>query len=168
MSKEPKPIHFVWHATPSERFGVWRAYYEAGILPALYDALKFAVEIGASPPDWVIEAATHVVRERIANPKILGKGPKGNELSSYKSDMRHVRRWETVKALREKGMTLEHAYQEAQEHLVGTFAAGGPDAIKKSYDRVRTNLKDPDKALRYYRASSEMRSLTDTALLPLG
>ena len=162
MSEQLNPLHFSWHATFSERMAVWRAYYDAGIIPALYDALTFAEEYGAHPPDWAIKAATQIVKERIENPKILGKGPKGNELSNYRTDMKHLFRWQIVKGLRAGGMKLDKAYVKTQERLVGNFAAGGPDAIKKSYDIVQKNLKDPDKALKYYRASNEMRELTGT------
>jgi hypothetical protein len=59
-------------------------------------------------------------------------------------------------------LSLEAAYHEAEKRLMGSFAQGKYDAIKKSFLRVRKDLEDPKKRLNYYRATREVQELTDT------
>jgi hypothetical protein len=48
------------------------------------------------------------------------------------------------------GHTLERAFECASMNLVGTEAAGAPDAVKQSYFRVGKNNKDPKQTMRYH------------------
>jgi hypothetical protein len=46
--------------------------------------------------------------------------------------------------------TLDRAFECASMNLVGTEAAGRPDAVKQSYFRVEKNSRDPKQAMRYH------------------
>ena len=111
------------HGTPShlltqqERWELQRAFYEAGVMPALYDALVIAKESGLPPPDWVVEESLMVVGDRLKLGFTTGKGAIGNELPKYQAAMKHYRRWQAVKKLRDKGTAWMEVYDEAEKLL---------------------------------------------------
>jgi hypothetical protein len=144
-----------------------REFYESGTLAALYDALLLATESGYPPPDWVVEGALKVVGDRLKAGFPLGKGRSGNELAKYQNSMKERRRWQTVKALKQKKITVEDACADAVPILKKTFAKAKADMIAKSYKRVEKDMKDPKKRLRYYNAQPEVRKLTKTPTIEL-
>ncbi len=154
--------------TVEERWKQQRPFFEAGIIPALYDALVLARDSGFEPPDWVIDGVIMVVGDRLKFGFTTGKGATGNELSKYQAAMRRYRRWQAVKRLRKNGIAWAKVYTEAEKLLTGTFAEAKDETIKKSYQRVENDLKDPEKHLEYYLAYREVQELTDTPILDLG
>ena len=48
------------------------------------------------------------------------------------------------------GRTWLHVYERAAMTLSNTRAAGGRDAVKKSYQNVKRNIGNPKQAKRYY------------------
>ncbi|HEY9080484.1 hypothetical protein [Magnetovibrio sp.] len=153
--------------TLKERWDLQCTFYKAGVIAALYDALQLARDSGQSPPEWAIEGALAVVGERLKFGFTIGKGAKGNELSNYQKNMSHFRRWQVVQRLRSQGIKWDDVFIKATKYLKDTFAEAGPSAIQKSYSRVQSDLKDPEKALQYYSAFGEVQELTDTPNIPL-
>ena len=152
----------------SDKWELLRTFFEAGVVPALYDALMLARDSGLPPPDWAVEGALEIVGDRLKFGFTTGKGATGNELAKYQAAMKRFRRWQAVKKQREYGTVWTKVYSEAEEILKGTFAEAGDETIKKSYQRVEKDLKHPEKCLEYYRAYREVQKLTDTPTLTLG
>lgn len=152
----------------SDKWELLRTFFEAGVVPALYDALMLASDSGQPPPDWAVEGALRIVGDRLKFGFTKGKGATGNELSKYQAAMRRYRRWQAVKKLRENGIVWSDVYVEAEKLLKGTFAEAKDETIKKSYQRVENDLKDPEKYPEYYLAYREVQELTDTPILDLG
>ena len=160
-----KPPFFI---NLKERWELQRLFYEAGVVPALYDALLLARDSGYPPPDWAVAGALKIVGDRLKFGFTTGKGATGNELAKYRAAMKRFRRWQAVKKLRSEGIQWTKVYAEAANRIKGTFAEASDETIKKSYQTVEKDLKDPKKALQYYRAMREVGELTDTPLLSLG
>ena len=109
-----------------------------------------------------------IVGDRLKFGFTTGKGATGNELAKYQAAMRRFRRWQAVKKLRGNGIPWTEVYFEAEEMLSDTFAEAKAETIKKSYQRVEKDMKDPVEALQYFHAYSKVRELTDTPVLNLG
>ena len=151
-----------------EKWELLRTFFEAGVVPALYDALMLARDSSLPPPDWAVEGALRIVGDRLKFGFTTGKGATGNELAKYQAAMKRYRRWQAVKRQRENGTAWTKAYAEAEKLLKGTFAEASDETIKKSYQRVNKDLKDPEKHIEYYQAYLEVQELTDTSVLDLG
>ncbi len=149
--------------TLSEWWESQRTFYEAGVDAALYDALQLARDSGLSPPEWVIEGALDIVGCRLKSGPAKGKGK-----TAYYKAMRRYHRWQAVRKAKDRGATWVDAYGEASEVLTGTFAEGGNDLMKKDYQQVQKDLKDPKKALQYYGALRDAQIMTGTPMLSLG
>lgn len=155
---------------PSHRLNELRAFYEAGAIAALYDALVIIRDSWLEAPEWVISGATRIVAERLEDGRSTAKaGASANEKKQYSDKMKRYRRWQVVRYLREEEkMSGESVFSTAQELLSGHFAGNVEiDAIKKGYYRVRKDLTDPIAVFDYYRSLSESRELTDTPLLKI-
>lgn len=147
-----------------DRLEMQRQMFEAGIVPALHDALLLLRDAGAPAPDWVIEGSIKIVADRLVLSFSTGKkGPDGDELWSYQNKMKKFRRWQVVDRLRKRfGMTIPEAADEAEELLKGTFAKAKASTIEDCFKRVQKDLKDPEAAKQYYPASIDSQWLTDT------
>lgn len=146
-----------------KKWELLREIYDAGIDAALYDGLQLAYESGRVPPDWVFGAALEIIGNQLKIGISTGDGPTGNTTSKYKYAMQRFWRWQEVKQLHKKGMTLDAAYDAAVINLKENFAKGGYDTMRKSYYRVEKDLKDPKTALQYYLATNDARVMTGTA-----
>ncbi len=140
--------------------------YEAGVLPALFDAIFIAKKEGRPLPDWAVDGALNVIGDRLKVGFTKGKGATGNELAKYQMDMKHYHRWQAVKKLKREGIPWSEVYIKALKILKGTAASVGPkgpisdETVKKSYGRVQKDMKDPKKALLYYQCLYEAMELT--------
>jgi hypothetical protein len=115
-----------------------------GRLTALLEAMQWCSRNRLSPPDWVWIR----ISELLANPTRLAK-----LLKAARRDRRlHFPRWELVKELQERRdelarppanlePTLPAAFENASEALEGSEAAGAPDTIKKSWQRVEREFR---------------------------
>jgi hypothetical protein len=139
-------------------------YEEGGLIAALHDALWLLLESGHPAPEWVVSGACKIVRDRLEHPLPTGDGATGNEKADYRSKMKHFHRWRCVTSLVQNGVPWADVYAKAAAQLDGTFAEGGEETIKKSYQRVQKDLTDPQKAARYYQARQVTRVATGTSL----
>lgn len=105
----------------------WRAGNRLALLDALYDCHEFS----AAPPAWLVRAFVDLVR---AMP------------TAANHDKIHFLRWNVVTELRDRKeelaargytTTFPKVYKTASENLRGTIAEGGPEAVRKSYQRIQ-------------------------------
>jgi hypothetical protein len=80
-----------------------RAFYEADVVLALYDALVLARDSGLPAPDWVIDGAISIIGPHLKVGISTGKGASANTAAKYITDMRHFRRWLVVRQLHQEG-----------------------------------------------------------------
>ena len=145
-------------------------FWEKGVTPALYDALKHIRNNPTmTPPDWVLEAALKLVEERLkaGYETKLKVGKRNDERAIYIAEIEAYYRWRAVWKHYSAGGTLEDAYDAAVRDLAGTFAEARRDAMKKAYYKIAKELDDPERAFRYYSAMPETREITGTSLLPI-
>jgi hypothetical protein len=141
-----------------------------GVRVALYDALK---HVKAHPnieaPPWILEGALKVVEDRLRAGFDTGRKPnkKNDERKIYKTEITAYYRWREVFKRHLAGDNIEQACNGASELLAAhkTFK-GSPETMRKDYQRVSRDLKDPAKAYRYYSAMPETRDITGTRLVP--
>jgi len=147
----------------SERWELMRVFYEAGVDAALYDALFLAVEAGNAPPEWAVEGALEAVGDRLKfNPD------KEEAKTDYYKAIIRFRRWQAVMKSKEEGFKGDDVFNNAIELLEGTFASGGFHTMKKSYQNVRNDLKDPENAKQYYQAMRDAQIISRTPTLSFG
>jgi hypothetical protein len=140
-----------------------RAFAEAGVVPALHDALRHLIENPEKTPRWVIESVIRVVAERLQTGTKLISG--ANDRKLYKNRIKSYYRWRCVYKHSLAGLPIEKAADLAQLELANTFAeAEDADTIKKAYYSIQKELKDVKRAFRYYSAMPETRELTGTSL----
>ena len=101
-------------------------FWNAGVTPALYDAMKHAEQKG-EVPDWVFAGALKVVKDRLAagfeTQTALGK--RKDEKKIYRAEVRDYYRWRAVwKNRPPESETWDDAYAKASDELAGTFAKG--------------------------------------------
>src|SRR5579863_9881937 len=122
-AKKPVPLNFA--KTPAQRLdGMKKAYELSGTLWALHDALETISHFGRTAPDWVLEGAIKVVRDRLQDGKSIAKGgPAGNETVKKLQDMKHFRRWQIVTFLMTKGLSATTAFKEAVPRLAAKTGA---------------------------------------------
>jgi hypothetical protein len=120
-----------------------RAWKQERIADAIADAVSLCRVYGKPPPDW-LDTAVGI----LASPNTIRR-------ATRRRDMVHYTRYDAICDLHERkgevGMpkSLDECYARAAEHFEGTAAAGGAEAMKKSYERVRTDMRS-GRGLRYY------------------
>lgn len=140
-----------------------KAYYDMGVLPALYDALVLCDEFGFPAPEWVITEARNSVGDRLKTGKPIGSTSKIIQPAKYRARMKHFRRWQVVKRLQLNGSKIPKVFDEAKKHLKKTFAGNVTSkTIEASYYRVKAALDDPQKKYEYYPIITYTSDLTDT------
>jgi len=156
----PKQPYFFYYSS-LERM---REAYKDGVVPALYDAIcyyrLYVQPLGHPGPDWIWDGVMDVMNDRLRSGKVIGKGKTGNETAKYQNDMKHLYRYEAVKAAREGGLKLSEAYDKVSKMLTGSFAVGLPVQMKKSYNLVRRALKTDAGKKRFYLAKYPPPSVT--------
>lgn len=128
-----------------ERLRRCEVAWRAGMSDAVIDAIALCERHQIPPPKWLCAAVRDLARraDRFAKRR--------------RQDLIDYERYDAVVELRKrKGEAgLENTWDEhfalVSEYLSGTPAAGGPDAIEKSYKKVR-RLINSDQAARYYLA----------------
>lgn len=124
--------------------------YGNGCEGALQDALLICYKYQKRPPNWMFEALA------IQGVKYL-KGVKSKErqnksgrprredtpwLERRKKDMIDYERAETVRECREHGFSWEDACEAASKILIGSYAAGGRDAMENSYKSCQKGMRE--------------------------
>lgn len=157
----PEKVKFLF--TPKERFELLRAFYDAGILPALYDALIMCEEFGFPPPEWAIKGARNAVGDRLLTGKPTGSTSAIIQPGNYRAMMKRLRRWQVVKMLQLKGSKIPKVFEEAENDLGKKFGGSvTASAIEDSYYKVENALKNPTKKFQYYTLITETSDLTET------
>jgi hypothetical protein len=136
---------------PLERI---RAACMAGNLAAAVDALDHSQKRSEPLPAWTHAAIRTLAFQGIQSNKRWRR--------RYRQDMIDYIRWDAVNELRNRvdefGLTWRDTYETVSKYFEGTPAAGGVDAIERSYKLCQSRMKkDP---FRYYNAAC-----TETALL---
>jgi hypothetical protein len=147
-----------------------RAFANAGVVPALYDALRLLANNPERTPKWVIELTLEVVADRLKHGTKLVTGT--NDRKLYQRQIKSYYRWRCVYKYVLKDLSIEESAILAQNELANTFAAADENTIKKAYYSIQRELKDPKRASLYYSAMPdysampETRELTGTSLVP--
>lgn len=175
QAKDKRKTSTTLIVNPKRKLRLQKAFYEAGILTALYDALYICTQADIRPPQWVMDGALNVIGDRIKTGSPIGKGQTGNERKKYQAALIHYHRWQAVKQLRRKGIVWTKVYDQAKKKLAGTNAVLGPNGktikpgtIRSSYKKVEKDMKDPKKALQYYQCLHEAMELTGLDKGPIG
>ena len=129
-----------------ERMQTYEQAVRAGNLPALVDAVEDCVQLSMPPPPWMFDAvATLVARQMLVK---TGRGACNSRQARWEENQKHLARWDMLRELLERGreiyerygddrgLTMEKARAAVAEELQGTFAEGGEDAVKYSYELV--------------------------------
>lgn len=114
-----------------------------GRLTALRDAIGWCRRHQLPLPDWAADCVLMLLQE----PKRLAK-----MIGADRRNRIHLARWDLVAELRDRHAelarsptnlepTLPAAYDNASEALEGSEAAGAPDTIKKSWQRVERQFR---------------------------
>lgn len=158
-----------------EKLSELKETFDAGVTLAALAALDYCDRNGLPSPQWVATEAKAVLFARFDGEKSGKRGRSSGMVSRARQDLVDCFRWDTVDMVGEKLRWLkgeiatlskltgkkararlaevEHLYRAAgtdrfecaSRLLVGTAAFGGPDAVKKSYQRVQGA-----QAMRYY------------------
>ena len=124
--------------------------WHAGSFPALMDVIALCKRYSRPLPQWAADGALKALAERYEG----AGGEKRGCLASLKNEHRqryiHYSRWDAVRELRDRRRELadrceptwDAVYENASKVLQGTVAAGGPDAVKKSYKRVAQAFRE--------------------------
>jgi hypothetical protein len=99
-----------------------RAYEGAGQADVLADAIRICQRMQRPLPEWLALA-------------IIGFIWKFARVR--KQDLIHFAQADAVEDARSHGLTLERAYEFASQYLEPTMAKGGPEAMKRSYQKVQ-------------------------------
>jgi hypothetical protein len=94
-------------------------------------------------------------------------GKRNDERKIYRSEIASYYRWREVEKRRLAGETIDDACTNASEAFAGSQYAGSSETMRKAYQKVGGDLKDPRKAYRYYSAMPETRDITGTSLKPV-
>jgi hypothetical protein len=117
--------------------------YETGNYGALMDALVLCSEKKIPLPEWLALALIDLVKSAAKGFPSMRRGNLFRWEARIKHDLIDMKRSETVMELRESGVFWSDVYGHASEILEKTesWAAGGEEAIQKSYKRFKRNVK---------------------------
>ena len=152
----------------AERMAELENFWAAGVTAALYDALKHQEwNPHIEPPKWILDASIKVVEHRLRagfeTKQKLGK--RNDERKIYQSEIASYYRWREVWKSYLAGDTLETACAKASAALAGTDYEGEEETMRKAYQKISKELKDPAKAFRYYSAMPKTREITGTSIV---
>jgi hypothetical protein len=119
--------------------------FRQGVRLAVLEAMMVCQKRKQPVPAWVLDEGIEVIISALTETtKTAGKT--GNWISKAREDLKHFVRWDTATEIRERqlmkvpgddlGKSWGDCWAEASKALRGTFASGGPDAIKTSYNTV--------------------------------
>jgi hypothetical protein len=142
-----------------------RAFVRAGVVPALYDALRHVKDQSDQTPSWIIEESLKLVAEHLQFGMKQTMG--SNDRGLYKRQIKSYYRWRCVHKYVLLGYTIEEASYSAAKELEHTFAKGSDKTFREAYYFVIKELQDPRTAFRYYSAMPDTRELTGTSLVAI-
>lgn len=171
-SKYLSPLHgpqSAWAPGYDVQQRMWELakFWAEGVTAALYDALKhIKTNPHIDPPPWILQGALKIVEDRLRAGFETKKKPskRKDERKIYKSEITSYYRWRDVEKRRLAGETIDDACALASEALAPTDYAGSSETMRKAYQRVSRDLKNPAKAYCYYSAMPETREITGTSL----
>jgi hypothetical protein len=114
-----------------------RTAFEAGNIAGLMDAIQICLRQSRPLPRW----APCVKKD---SPGVNPSGSRRGHFSRGKlhiQDMIDLARYDTVIDCREHGIKHDELFDVASRILRGNRAAGAPDAIEASYERVKRGMK---------------------------
>jgi hypothetical protein len=131
---------------PTEwRLMVLRRAFNDGVKLAAVEAMLECQERKRPWPAWLQNEALEIILALLAG-EDKTSGKTGNWLSEAREDLKHFVSWSMVDEIRARqlmkipgddlGKTMGDCRAEASKALRGTFASGGPDAVKYSCDLV--------------------------------
>lgn len=144
-----------------------KSYELHGVLTSLHDAIELLRDSEAAMPEWVLNGALRVIRDRLVNPLPIQKGgPGANELAKVKNDLRHFRRWVLVCKFLNSGATKRSkkmVFKEVSDRLKSHGERSvSPEAVEKSYYKVEKEKTDPTEMWKYRPAMHLAAKLTGT------
>lgn len=110
-----------------------RKAYNAGVLPALYDAICACVEGDIPPPPWVMAAMLDTVERLFAGKFSDAAGRTGNPKARYRANLVHYVRWDAVVEVRER----QAAYKLEQRQLKAM------QLTPREREAIEANTRDP-------------------------
>lgn len=108
--RDVKPALAEWAHRQLE---ICKRAYEAGAIPALYDALLICEENRVAPPDWMFPALRDALERWFAEKPANIRGRLANPRKKYKMDLIHFLRWDKVTSIIEHHEGLWKEYQLA-------------------------------------------------------
>ena len=96
-------------------------------------------------PRWAFNAIGILVRSRVHEEQHIARtGRVAKWGRGYKERYKHFFRWFIVSALLQRGSkyTDDAVFGEASERLAGSVYAGGPGAIKSSYEQMQREFRE--------------------------
>jgi hypothetical protein len=136
---------------------------------ALYDALKHAkMYANIDAPPWILDGALKVVEDRLRAGFETKKKPgkRNDERKIYRAEIGSYYRWREVEKRRLASETIENACARASEALADTSYGGSAETMRKAFQKISLDLKNPARAFRYYSAMPETREIVGTSLKP--
>jgi hypothetical protein len=101
-------------ALHDEEFERMNKAYRAGVIVAVPAALHHCREYQVSPPEWLVEAALHLLCDLLKRERSKNRGRSGGAIDRYRQDMVDFIRWDEVIALRE--------HQQRSVRLMATYS----------------------------------------------
>ena len=132
-----RPEDWLFHEHMKSCEAAWRA----GVTAAAVRALGYCRDYGHPPRDWLVAAIAKIARAK--------ETP--GEAKRRERDAVHYTRWDAVVELRDRrdefalrgdarAATWDNVFEAVSELLEGTEAAGGPDAVRRSYELVKRDM----------------------------
>lgn len=141
-------------------------------------AMYYCMQHEICPPPWVVAGGAKLMIELLKREKSQKRGRAAGRIARYRQDLWDFERYDAVGQIRElrerfkrEAETLEQypeykkdyphvakaqkwlaneTFECASMSLRGSFAAGGPVAVKKSYRRVKEAMRSGSGAHRYH------------------
>jgi hypothetical protein len=131
------------------------AYRVTGEARVLFEAIAHVWGARQTVPAWLVPATAEVA----AKPR------PGKEAERFRERMRHAKRFQCVRDLRQKH-TKGKALDLAVKKLVGSTAGASRTTIEKSYDRVKRSLKKGAASEFFYLVDMADMLLVDLSIDP--
>ena len=117
------------------------AAWRHGVTAAAVQALEYCRDCARPPPDWLVLAVQTIAR--------TNETPA--QAKRREADAIHFARYDAVQELRarrdefalrgdDRAATWDSIFAAVTELLEGTDAAGGPDAVRRSYELVKRDM----------------------------
>jgi hypothetical protein len=141
------------------------AFARAGVVPALYDALRHVKDQPDQTPRWIIDETIKLLAEHLKFG--IKQTMSSNDRTLYKRQIKSYYRWRCVHKYILSGYTVDDASYAAVKELKDTFVKGSDKTFREAYYFIIKELQNPKMAFRYYSAMPDTRELTGTSLVPI-